>query len=55
MPETTRLLAAGGWNELAFERFRDGVDIHWIRRFEAGGPGVALLRYQPGAGVPRPG
>lgn len=53
MPETTRLLASGNWDELAFEPFRDGVDIHWIRRFEAGAPGVALLRYGPGAGVPR--
>ncbi|MBS1181435.1 MAG: chrR [Proteobacteria bacterium] len=53
MSETTRFLSAGSWDGLAFEPFRDGVDIHWIRRFEAGGPGVALLRYQPGAGVPR--
>jgi anti-sigma factor ChrR (cupin superfamily) len=53
MPETTRLLAAGGWSTLAFECFRDGIDIHWIRRFEIGGPGVALLRYRPGASVPR--
>lgn len=53
MPETTRLLAGGCWDGLAFEPFRDGVDIHWIHRFEAGSPGVALLRYRPGAGVPR--
>ena len=36
MPETTReMLTLGGWNKLAFEPFRDGVEIHWIRRFEA--------------------
>lgn len=53
MPETTRLLANRSWDGLAFEPFRDGVDIHWIQRFEARSPGVALLRYRPGAGVPR--
>ncbi|WP_026784456.1 cupin domain-containing protein [Pleomorphomonas koreensis] len=53
MPETTRFLSAGNWNALAFEPFRQGVDIHWIHRFAADAPGVALLRYQPGASVPR--
>lgn len=53
MPETTRLLIDGSWQALAFEPFRDGVDIHWIHRFEAGNPGVALLHYQPGSSVPR--
>ena len=40
---------AAGWRDLPFERFRDGVDIHWLRQ---GSPGVALLRYAPGASVP---
>ena len=43
-------LIAGGWRELNFEPFRDGVDIC---RLITGEPEVALLRYQPGASVPR--
>ncbi|XUY28770.1 cupin domain-containing protein [Agrobacterium sp. rho-8.1] len=53
MPETTRpSLTSGGWKDLPFEAFRDGVTIHWIRRFEGDQPGVALLKYEPGATVP---
>jgi anti-sigma factor ChrR (cupin superfamily) len=52
MPDVVSLLA-GAWKSLPFEPFRDGVDIHWLRRFADDGPGVALLRYQPGAAVPR--
>ena len=43
-------LAAGGWRELAFEPFRDGVEIC---RLAEGEPGVAVLRYAAGARVPR--
>ena len=43
-------LLSGGWAERPFEPFREGVEISWIRR---GNPGVALLRYAPGARVPR--
>ena len=43
-------LAAGGWHTMAFEPFRDGVEICWLK---PGEPGVALLRYAPGASVPR--
>ena len=43
-------LLGGGWQGLDFGPFRDGVDICWIRRAD---PGVALLRYAPGARVPR--
>ena len=46
-------LTAGGWKQLAFEPFRPGVMIHWIRRFIDDQPGVALLKYQAGASVPR--
>ncbi|MFK7871201.1 MAG: cupin domain-containing protein [Roseobacter sp.] len=35
--------------DLPFEPFRDGVDIHYIKK---GTPAVALLRYAPGARVP---
>ncbi len=38
------------WRELAFRPFREGVEIASLRD---GSPGVALLRYAPGAGVPR--
>lgn len=54
MPETTReLLTSGGWKELEFVPFRDDVTIHWIRPFEGDQPGVALLKYEAGASVPR--
>lgn len=43
-------LIDGGWRDLRFEPFRDGVDIC---RLVTGEPEVALLRYQPGASVPR--
>lgn len=39
-----------GWADLEFEPFRDGVEICHIR---PGSPAVALLRYAPGARVPR--
>ena len=38
------------WRERAFLPFRDGVEICPLLE---GAPGVALLRYAPGAGVPR--
>lgn len=40
----------GGWRRCAFEPFRDGVEIC---RLVAGEPELALLRYAPGARVPR--
>ncbi|MBL8445285.1 MAG: cupin domain-containing protein [Zoogloeaceae bacterium] len=39
-----------GWRSLPFSPFRDGVEISVIRD---GSPMVALLRYAPGASVPR--
>lgn len=39
-----------GWRARAFKPFREGVEISVLRE---GVPGVALLRYAPGAGVPR--
>ncbi|WP_160004087.1 cupin domain-containing protein [Rhizobium sp. 18055] len=54
MPETTReLLTSGGWKELSFGPFRKDVTIHWIKPFDGDQPGVALLKYEPGASVPR--
>ena len=43
-------LIYGGWKELPFHPFRDGIEISEI---VTGSPAVALLRYQPGASVPR--
>lgn len=42
-------LLSGGWQDLTFAPFRDGVEIAWLRE---GAPGIALLRYSPGASVP---
>jgi len=54
MPETTReSLTTGGWRTLPFEPFRNAVTIHWIQHFEGDQPGVALLKYEAGASVPR--
>lgn len=39
----------GDWQALPFEPFRDGVEI---ARLHDGPPGVAMLRYAPGASVP---
>ena len=38
------------WRDLEFEQFRDGIDVHHIKKGE---PAVAILRYAPGATVPR--
>lgn len=44
-----RDLINGGWRDLSFEPFRDGIDICWLMQGE---PGMAVLRYAPGASVP---
>ena len=46
-------LISGGWRDLAFERFRDGVEAHWLLRAGADEPSLAVLRYEPGASIPR--
>lgn len=38
---------------LAWEPFREGVTIHRLHGGQDGGPAAALLRYAPGASVPR--
>jgi anti-sigma factor ChrR (cupin superfamily) len=43
-------LLRGGWKDCQFEYFREGVEIC---RLVTGEPEVALLRYAPGASVPR--
>ena len=49
-PKTIAGLLPEGWEHLPFEPFREGVEIC---RLWPGAPEVALLRYAPGAGVPR--
>lgn len=46
-------LLDGGWCDLAFEHFRDGIGVHWLLKGGPLEPSVAVLRYAPGAGVPR--
>lgn len=41
---------AGGWQRFEFGPFRDGIEIAHVIE---GQPAVALLRYSPGAKVPR--
>ena len=44
------LLTSGSWRNLDFSAFREGVEICELKRGE---PAVAVLRYAPGAAVPR--
>lgn len=41
------------WAERPFEFFRDGIEVSWLLQGGADAPSAALLRYQPGARVPR--
>lgn len=49
-PWSVNAFLDGRWRESSFQYFRDGVDIC---RLETGEAELALLRYQPGASVPR--
>lgn len=49
-PVVLPALIGGGWRDCAFEPFLTGVEICRLVRGE---PSVALLRYAPGAFVPR--
>lgn len=46
-------LVNDGWRRLAYEHFRDGIEVCWLLKGPPTGPSVAILRYQAGAGVPR--
>ena len=49
----TGLLKPGtNFDDLAWERFREGVDIHRIYGTQDAGASAALLRYRPGASLP---
>ena len=43
---------SGGWRNLPFEHFRDGVLVHWLIKGSQSEPSSAILKYQPGASVP---
>ena len=43
----------GGWHKLAFEHFRQGIEVHWLIKGGASDPSVAILKYEPGSAVPR--
>ncbi|MZR32386.1 allophanate hydrolase [Sneathiella sp. DP05] len=43
-------LVPDGWKDCIFEPFQPGVEICWLLKGE---PGIALLKYAPGAQVPR--
>lgn len=45
-------LLNGGWRDLSYEYFRDGVLVHWMVKGGEGEPTVAILKYEPGASVP---
>ncbi len=46
-------LASGGWRDLAYQPFRDGITVHWLAQGGEDEPAMAVLAYQPGASVPR--
>ncbi len=46
-------LIQGGWRDLDFVPFRHGVSAHWLYRGAEDDPTVAILKYLPGARVPR--
>ena len=47
-------LLDSGWRALVFDPFREGVEIFWLEKGATDDdPSLALLRYAPGASVPR--
>jgi anti-sigma factor ChrR (cupin superfamily) len=53
LPPLDDMLREARRADLPWQRFRTGVEVHWLREAEASGPSAAVLRYAPGAGVPR--
>ncbi len=46
------LFNIGQWQEnLSWQPFAEGVEVHWIYR-ETDGPAAALLKYRPGSTIP---
>lgn len=48
-PTRIKKLLHGGWETLSFAPFRPGITAH---HFVTGTPGIAILRYEPGASAP---
>jgi anti-sigma factor ChrR (cupin superfamily) len=46
-------LLAGGWKDLAYDHFRLGISVHWLVKGNADEASLAILKYEPGARVPR--
>lgn len=46
-------LIGDGWRNLPFEPFREGIAAHFLLKGGPDEPSTAILRYQPGASVPR--
>ncbi len=46
-------LAEKGWRDRPFEYFRDGISVQWLLKGGDDEPSVAILKYEPGATVPR--
>jgi anti-sigma factor ChrR (cupin superfamily) len=46
-------LLPDGWRDLPTEPFRPGVVVHWLARGSGNDPSAAILRYAPGARIPR--
>lgn len=44
-----RAFLNGGWRDLPFEPFREGIEVSWLVKGE---PALALLRYAKGAVAP---
>jgi anti-sigma factor ChrR (cupin superfamily) len=51
-PQAIANLARGGWRDLAFAPFREGVEMCRLVDSGADAASVAVLRYRPGASVP---
>lgn len=51
-PISFAALTTGGWRDLPFAPFHPGVEVHYLWQADHG-PVLALLRYAPGASVPR--
>ena len=46
-------LLTGGWRTVGYEPFRESIEAHWLVKGGPDAPSAALLRYAPGAAVPR--
>ena len=52
LPSLDHLLHEARRQDLAWQPFREGVEVYWLHESD-GGPSAAVLRYAPGAAIPR--